>query len=98
MAQVLRDYAYPLHSKVGEDVVLTCSITLPFPVNPDFNKDVIRSEGEILLDFRHLNNDSRLLRKSLLSEILDGTKCKIHSTRRIARVQVKVFPSLRVKK
>ena len=45
MAQGLRDYTDPLHSQVGEEVVPTCTLQLPFPVKPDFHEDVIKFDG-----------------------------------------------------
>ena len=42
LAQGLRDFIYPLHSEVSEEVVSTCTIPLPFPVKLDFTEDVIK--------------------------------------------------------
>ena len=42
LAQGIRSFTDPLHSEVGEDVTSTCTIPLPFPVEADYDEDVIK--------------------------------------------------------
>ena len=46
LAQAIHDFSDPLHSEVGEDVVSTNTIPLPFPVKPDYDEDVIKFNGD----------------------------------------------------
>ena len=45
LAQGIRDYTDPLQSEIGEEIVSTCRIPLPFPVKPDFDEDIIKFNG-----------------------------------------------------
>jgi len=42
LAQGLSDFCEPLQNQEGDDIRSTCRITLPFPVKPDFQQDVMR--------------------------------------------------------
>ena len=45
MAQSLRDYTDPLHSETCEEVISTCTIPLPVPVDTDFEENIIKFDG-----------------------------------------------------
>lgn len=43
--QGISELTDPLHSKVEEDFLSSCTIALPFPLKPDYDEDVIKFSG-----------------------------------------------------
>ena len=85
LAQGIRDFTDPLDSEVGEDVVSTCTIPLPFPVKPDYDEDVTKFNGDstttYVLRFHAFEQRFASTKKKIMVRNIDLNKLK--STARV---------------
>ena len=75
LAQGISDFTDPLDSEVGEDILSTCTILLPFPVKPDYDEDVIKSNGDsttfYVLRFQAFEQRFAITKKEIMAQNID---------------------------